>query len=107
MVEHDPTELAALLDALAQNAALACNAEDASIILAEGETIRVAAHFGTLPNFPGTVALDRTSSLGAAILNRETIHVEDLLAADRIPTQLSLHQFSRAHGFRTMLVAPL
>ena len=49
VIASSPTDIQPVLDAIAENAARVCNANDASIRLAEGKMLRLAAHHGPIP----------------------------------------------------------
>src|SRR6266852_3958479 len=97
------------LNAIARTAARLCDAHDALIFLADGATLRLAAHHGsirTTRQFGEPFPLGRTEVYGRAVLERRAIHVRELKAAVR--TQYPrLESRRRATGIRTMLAAPL
>ena len=71
---------------IAERAAKLCDAEDAAIFRVDGNFLRLAAHFGPIP-MAGAVGvgrrvLDRGTPAGRAVIDRQTIHVHDLRAAD-------------------------
>jgi len=107
VIASSPTDIQPVLDAIAENAARVCNANDASIRLAEGNMLRLAAHHGPIPSFAAAeLPIDRDSVVGRALVERQLIHIEDLLSvvATEFPrTQTSTEQ----EGTRTVLVAPL
>ena len=55
VIASSPTDIQPVLDAIAQNAARVCGADDATIRLLEGDEMVFAAHFGTIsPRWTGT-----------------------------------------------------
>jgi GAF domain-containing protein len=93
-----------VLDAIAENAARFCAAEDASVGLVEAGGWRVRAHHGSL-ELVGREAnlsslgspLEPTFVSGRAILERRTIHVKDLQAeADVYPEGAKVSPTTRA-----------
>ncbi len=81
VIASSPTDIQPVLDAIAENAARVCNANDASIRLAEGNMLRLAAHHGPIPFFAASeLPIDRDSVVGRAIVERQLIHIEDLLS---------------------------
>jgi signal transduction histidine kinase len=107
VISSSPTEIQPVMDAVAENAARLCDASDANIFRIEGEELhRVAVH-GALPA-PHPVtrqAITRGLVTGRAVLERRTVHVDDLAAElDRYPDAGPLQQ---ATGVRTILATPL
>ena len=49
IIAGSPTDLQAVLDVVAENAARVCGATDASIRRIEGDTLRIVARFGSIP----------------------------------------------------------
>ena len=97
-----------MLDAIAERAARLCDAEDAAIFRVDGNFLRLAAHFGPIP-VAGTVGegrvLDRGTPAGRAVIDRQTIHVHDLRAADAEFPEAKARGI--AMGLRTVLDTPL
>ena len=108
MIARSPAELQPALDAIAERAARLCDAEDAAIFRVDGNFLRLAAHFGPIPMADavgGGRVLDRGSPAGRAIIDRQTIHVHDLRAADaEFPAAKTR---GIAMGVRTVLDTPL
>ena len=108
MIASSPTELQTVLDAIAERAAKLCEAEDAVIFRVDGNFYAVAAHFGPVPMATalgeGRV-IDRGTPLGRAIIDRQTIHVHDLQAAEAEFPGAKTRGI--AMGLRTVLATPL
>ena len=70
-----------MLNAVAENAARLCAAEDASIRLIDGSLLRLGSHYGTIPMAGAEQdrPVNRESVMGRAVVDRQLIHVEDLL----------------------------
>jgi hypothetical protein len=49
VISSSPTDLQPVLDAIAEKAARVCNARDAVLFRREGDTLRIAAQYGTIP----------------------------------------------------------
>jgi signal transduction histidine kinase len=107
VISSSPTDLQPVLDTIAGNAARVCGAYDATVLLREGDRLRRVAHHGPILSPIGEVrALNRDSVAGRAILQREPVHIHDVLA----PTLSDLpYTREAAHllGFRTILAVPL
>jgi class 3 adenylate cyclase len=106
IISTSPTELQPVLEVVARSAARFCEANDATILELDGQYLRVAAHWGTVPQdismrFPCT----RGSVNGRAVIDRKPVHVIDLQAeAEEFP-EGSAH--SRRLGYRTIASVPL
>jgi signal transduction histidine kinase len=73
------------MEAVAENAARVCGATDSSIFRVEGSHLRVVAVRGPLRRslvIGDTVPVRHDVISGRAVLDRRTIHVEDILAAE-------------------------
>ena len=106
VIAGSPTDTQPVLDAVAESAARLCAANDAIIRLVQGDALELAAHYGSVVLGRETWPLSPTSVVGAAVLDRRVIHVEDLAAvpADQFPETRN----ARAHSpLRTVLAAPL
>ena len=103
VISSSPTDLQPVMDAVAENAARVCGATDATIRLIEGDIMRVASRFGAIaPVAPEVIPVDRDSHTGRAIVERRTIHIEDIR---RLP-ETEFPRIIRGHQ-RTVLATPL
>jgi len=109
VIASSPTDIQPVLDAVAENAARLCEANDAVILRVDGDVLRRVAHYGpildpvlSLP--PGSSS--RGSASGRAVVDRRTIHIHDLAAEseDEFPEGRILQ---RRSGLRTILATPL
>jgi signal transduction histidine kinase len=109
VISSSPTDLGPVMDAVAENAARVCGATDASIYRVEGDALRRVAHFGPIPmNMPDLIPLSRAFPAGRSVIDRQTIHIED------VSTLIDTPEFSEMFaartavvGLRTMLATPL
>ena len=108
MIARLPGDLQSVLDAIAESAAKLCDADDVLVRRVDGDVLRRASHFGKIPIADGQVQwrdIDRGSVPGRAILDRKTIHVHDLRAAEaEFPVSKTR---GIAMGVRTSLATPL
>ena len=98
-------QLQPVLDAIAERAARLCDASNGTIILRDGEALRMEAHYGPLAEQIGTkLPIDRRSVSGRAFIEGHPLHVDDLSEATDFPLgrQLAAH-----FGIRTFLAVPL
>src|SRR5687767_12869714 len=105
VIASSPTDIQPVLDVVAETAALLCEATDAVITRIDGETFKQVAQFGGIP-VVGPNRITRDLPVGRAIIDRKTIHVEDL--ATEIETQYPESKArQQVSGTRTILVTPL
>ena len=107
VIASSPTDIQPVLDAIAESATRLCSAKDASIRLVEGNVLRLAAHQGPIPFFVASeLPIDRRSASGRAVVDREIIHIEDVLsvAATEFP---EIRRAVEQEGDRTVLAVPL
>src|SRR5262245_29102607 len=105
-ISSSPTNLQPVLDAIATNAALVCDAYDAVVFLREGDRLRAAAHYGPITITLQHSTLSRGSVTEAAILDRQRVHVHDVLTTEPLAFPLTA-EAAREGGFRTVLSVPL
>jgi len=102
-------ELTPVLNAVAENAASVCGADDAIIFLVEDQSLRIRARYAPISRkrigAESPPPIDRSSPPGRAIIDGQTIHVEDLPAAVADFPHSSTRGI--AHGVRSALAAPL
>ena len=107
VIASSPTDIQPVLDVVAENAALLCDASDAVIIRVEGESLKPVAHYGPVPSrMDMRYPLSRGFPGGRAVIDQQTIHVHDIIAdgETEFPDAPSIHQHS---GARTILATPL
>ena len=106
VIASSPTDIQPVLDVIAENAARVCGSYDAMIRLVEGNLLRVAAHQGPVPEAVIERTIDRRSASGRAVVDRQIIHIEDLLAltGEEFPEAQADHE---RLGLRTVLHVPL
>ena len=105
VIASSPTDIQPVLDVVAENAARLCDATDAVIHQIDGDRIVVVANCGPLPGQDrGVLPIDRDSIPGRAIIDRQTLHIEDLAA---LPENDLRARFTRTIGVRTVLATPL
>ena len=108
VISSSPTDIQPVLDAVAQNAARVCGADDAAIVRVDGEVLRTVAGMGPLPKLAPdqSLPLSRQSVSGRAILDRQTVHVRDLAAESDAEFGVSKAHL-RGVGVHTVLATPL
>ena len=109
VIASSPTELQPVLDAVAENAARVCSAEDATIRLVDGNLLRLRAHFGAISTLEATdLPLNRGSVTGRAVTDRQEIHVyEEVTDLDTEFPESTIWERQRGFLTRTRLAVPL
>ncbi|HWP57368.1 MAG TPA: GAF domain-containing protein [Candidatus Acidoferrales bacterium] len=106
VIASSPTDLQPVLDTIARSAAQVCSADDAVIRLVEGDPLSLAAHHGPIEPDKEPRPINRGSVVGRSILDRQVIHVTDLLSVTAQEFPVSEAETKR-RGVRTVLAAPL
>ncbi len=105
VISRSPTDLQPALQSIVEIAAGLCEGFDATILLRQGEHLRVGAHHGSIPLDFETKPISRDWITGRAVLDRKPVHVEDLATMQsEFPEGHELHL---RHGHRTGLAIPL
>ena len=105
-IAGSPTDIHPVLEAITASAIRFCAAEDALVMLPEGQMLRLAAHTGPVP-IPDSLSypLDGSSMSATAFAQGRVLHVRDLQAeTGSFPAGAAN---ARASGYHTALVAPL
>jgi two-component system NtrC family sensor kinase len=107
VIASSPTEIQSVLDAIATTATRLLDVPDAYIMRVEGQLLRAVARHGTSPQWAiGTTrAISRDWVTGRAVVDRKTVHVHDLQAAQsEFPEGAA---YAKRYGHRTTLATPL
>ncbi len=110
VIASSPTDVQPVLNVVAENAARLCDANNAVIMRVFGERFQIAAYWGDVPESsrsnPISYPISRGIPIGRAILDRQIIHVDDLLA--KIDTEYpDAREPQNIYSTRTVLAAPL
>ncbi len=108
VIAGSPGDVQPMLDAVAERALKLCDAAQSTILLVEGDALRVAAGLGSTRALEAgeIFPLNRGSLSGRAVVDGESIHVEDLALAseDEFPVGRDMQ---RRVGHHTALSVPL
>ena len=106
IISNSPIQ--SVLDAVAENAARLCDANNAEIFRLENNLLRLVASYGEIPviiHAHQGVPVNRDTVTGRAACDRRTIHVHDLAAEEgEYPVGSSN---AKREGHRTTLATPL
>ena len=107
VIARSPADLQPVLDALVLNAGRLCQAVDTALLLVEGDQLRVAALDGSMDAPVGfSNPIHRGWVAGRAVVDAQTVHVEDLANADEAEFPLG-RAIAIQFGHRTTLATPL
>ena len=108
VIASSPTDIQPVLDTIAEHSARLCGADDAVIRRVEGDSLRAAAHFGSIrlvTELGRLEPIERGGFAGRAVQEGRTLHVDDLTAAEaEFP---GVRERGIALGVRTALAVPL
>ena len=110
VISGSPTDLQPVMEAIAENAARVCGATNSSIYRLEGKHLRLVARRGSLrrPRAIGdAVPVGRGNVSGRAVIERRTIHVEDVMAMEAEFSDTVALQRQTGSPTRTLLSTPL
>src|SRR5262249_44059886 len=106
VIASSPTDVQPAMNVLAENAARLCEATDAVIFRIEGDTLQCMANYGPMPVVEMQRPIMRGSPGGRAVVDRQTIHVQDIAA--EVETEFPEYKhIQRRTGTRTALATPL
>jgi GAF domain-containing protein len=105
VISNSPTEVRSVLQAIAESVARLLNVTDAQIMRVEGDALRAVAKHGPLPNWVGVRPINRNWVAGRAVVDRTTVQVADLQAAESDFPQGAAD--AKEYGHRTTLATPL
>jgi GAF domain-containing protein len=103
VISSSPRDLEPVMHAVAENAARLCDATDAQILRVDGEAFTRVASYGLLPMPSEPRSITRRLIGGRAVLERQTIHVEDFVSVREEFPDSSAGPL----GIRTVLATPL
>jgi signal transduction histidine kinase len=110
VISSSPTDIQPVLDAVAENAARVCAAQDSIIFRVDGDMLRNVAGYGPISRPPpgeadASIPIARDWVSGRAVVERQSIHERDLVGAgDEYPRGRDM---ALRHGHRTTLATPL
>src|SRR5262245_52176334 len=108
VISGSPTDVQPVLDVVASTAARLCGASDALIRRIDGDVLKLVASYGSIPApvIGDQLAIDRQSFSGRAVVDRQTIHVPDIAAAEETAFPVS-RAYAARFGFRSVVATPL
>src|SRR5436190_14048653 len=107
VISGSPANIQPVFDAIAENAARFCGAVDVLIHTVAGSMMRRSAHFGPIKTVSEARPIVGGTPGEVAILERRTVHVEDMVQAFKRGDYSGARNMQRRTGFRTILSVPL
>jgi GAF domain-containing protein len=109
VISGSPTDVQPVLDAVAENAARLCGADDAVILTVDGRALTPAAHFGGVPVLPenASILITRETAVGTAVLDRQTLHIHDMADEYQRGNYPASRPWRDRVDYRTVLCVPL
>ncbi len=109
VIASSPTDIQPVLDTVAESAARLCEAVDAQIWRVDGDRVRFAAQYGSIPSprIEEGRPVIRGVAGGRAILDRETVHIPDTFAPNVQNEFPETWAMTHEVGIRTLLATPL
>jgi two-component system, NtrC family, sensor kinase len=106
VIASSPTDVGPVLKAIVESACELCDANDAIVLLNDGDSLRTSAHHGPIPLDMERWPISRNWVAGRAFLDRKPVYVDDLLSAegDEFP---ETRQRTARTGTRTILSVPM
>ena len=105
VIASSPTDIQPVMDAVAENAARLCKANDAMIYRINGAALERLASYGSIPVPSSPPPINRGTPVCRAIVDRQTIHVHDL-AAEMETHYPESKRRQPLTGARTVLATP-
>jgi GAF domain-containing protein len=115
VISQSPTEVQPVFDAIVRSGAALCHASDVIILMANGDSLWIAASVGSVASSVtksqlfqgGGLRLTRGSVSGRAFIDRRTVHVPDVSAMpdSEFPEGKTLQRQYGGHG--TTVAVPL
>ena len=106
VIASSPTDVGPVLKAIVESACELCEADDALVVLKDGEDLVFKAQHGSIPVVWQRQPVSRNWTAGRAVVDRKPVHVHDLLApeGEEFP---DAREFARRTNVRTVLSVPL
>ncbi|HWZ70258.1 MAG TPA: GAF domain-containing protein [Casimicrobiaceae bacterium] len=108
VISSSPGDVRPMLNAVAERALKLCDAAQSTIMLVEGDVLRVAASMGNTPTLEEreVMPLTRGSISGRSVVDRVVVHMEDLATVpeDEFPVG---REIQRRIGHHAVLSVPL
>jgi GAF domain-containing protein len=106
VIASSPTDVGPVLKAIVDSACELCDAYDATVLLRDGDDLRISEHHGPIPIGLEKWPINRNWTAGRAFLDQTPVHVRDFLS-DEGADFPDGREMSRRMGHRSILSVPL
>jgi GAF domain-containing protein len=115
VISSSPSELEPVFQAMLANAVRVCNAKFGSLVLCDGELLRVVARFNQPPELIAALrtldarayGVDRRTAIARAVRTKQVVHDADFKTEPISHLDEPLRAVYAKHGLRTVLAVPL
>jgi GAF domain-containing protein len=106
VIASSPTDVGPVLKAIVESARELCEADDALVVLKDGNDLVFKEQHGSLPVVWRRLPINRNWATGRTVIDRIPVHVHDLLSAEgeEFPEG---REIARRDNVRTILTIPL
>ena len=106
VIASSPTDVGPVLKAIVDSACELCDANDAVVLLREGDELCYSAHHGPIPVSFERLPISRDWITGRVVVDKVPVHVHDAHSAEAAEFPEG-RRMSRDQGYRTILSVPL
>src|SRR6476660_5529070 len=106
VIASSPTDVGPVLEAIVESACGLCEADDATVVLKDGEELVFGAQHGSIPVVWQRLPINRRMVSGRAVIDGRPVHLHDLLAPEG-EQFTDAREFARRTNVRTVLSVPL
>ncbi len=106
VIASSPTDVGPVLEAIVKSACELCEAYDATVLLRDGDDLRISEHHGPIPIGLEKWPINRYWIAGRAFLDQKPVHVRDVLSEEGADFPDG-QEMSRRMGHRSILSVPL
>jgi GAF domain-containing protein len=106
VIASSPTNVLPVLQAIVESACELCDANDAIVLLKDGDVLRFSAHHGPIPLDLDRLPINNNWTTARALVDRKPVHVHDMHSAEGNEFPES-QEMSRRVGYRSILSVPM
>jgi GAF domain-containing protein len=109
VIASSPTDVEPVLQAIVESACELCEANDAVVLLKDGDNLRFRSHFGPIAINLEKWPISRNWAAGRAFLDQKPVHVRDMFSDEgaEFPDSRELSRHTGSGDIRSVLSVPL